>query len=749
VLNRAAARAAVAAAVAASAACARVPRSQLAERGAAPFWDPTRPLAERVDDLVGRMTLEEKIAQMMNAAPGIPRLGVPPYDWWNEALHGVARAGKATVFPQAIALAATFDEPLMRQVAAAISDEARAKHHQALRDGAHGIYRGLTFFSPNVNIFRDPRWGRGQETYGEDPLLTARLGVAFVQGMQGDDHRYLKTVATAKHMAAHSGPEAERHAFDARVSAHDMYDTYLPQFEALVREGRVASVMPAYNRLNGKPCAANPTLLQHTLRERWGFDGYVVSDCGAINDIYRSHRVADTPELAAAMALTAGTDLACGRSYEALERAVGMGLVSAGAVDHAVKRLFTARFRLGMFDPPELVPWARTPMTVVDSPDHRQLARRAAAASLVLLENRGGLLPLRAGVRRIAVVGPTADDGDVLLGNYNGTPSRPVRILEGIRARARARRVAVTHARGAPLGAEARSSAQLREALAAARRSDVVVAVLGLSPRHEGEEGDSTDNPSGDRRELGLPAPQERLLEALVRTGRPVVLVLTGGSALAIPWAAAHVPAILYAWYPGEEGGSAVADVLFGEVSPAGRLPVTIYRSADDLPPFGDYAMRGRTYRYLTRAPLYPFGHGLSYTTFRYANLTLTPQPVTAAADAAVTVTVDLENAGPRAGEEVVQLYLLPRDPPPYAPRRWLAAFTRLGLAAGARQTVRLTLPARALSLVDEQGQRHVAPGEFTVAVGGGQPNPDGRYAGAEHGLTGVLTVAGRSVELP
>jgi beta-glucosidase len=699
-----------------------------------------RPIPERVADLVGRMTPEEKIGQLVTHAPAIPRLGVPAYDWWSEALHGVARAGAATVFPQVIGLAATFDEPLVRRVAEAISDEARAKHHEAERRGDRGRYQGLTFFSPNLNVFRDPRWGRGQETWGEDPFLTARLGVAFIRGMQGDDARRLKTVATAKHFAAHSGPEALRHSFDARPSPHDLADTYLPQFEAAVREGQVASIMPAYNRLGGVPCAASPGLLADTLRRAWGFSGYVVSDCGAVGDIVDGHHAAATLEQAAALALGAGTDLSCGDDFAALARARARGLVTEAAISVAVTRLFSARFRLGMFDPPAVVPWAGTPMSVVESPAHLALAREAARESLVLLENRGALLPLGAGVRRLAVVGPIADDLDVLLGNYHGEPSRPVTLLDGLRVAARARGVEVLHARGAPLAGRGGSSAQLADALRVARRADVVVAALGLSARYEGEEGETAQNPSGDRASLGLPAAQQRLLEALVATGRPVVLVLTAGSALSVPWAAAHVPAILYAWYPGVEGGAALAEVLFGDASPAGRLPVTIYRSVDDLPPFADYSMRGRTYRYLDKPPLWSFGHGLAYTTFVYSNLVVAPE---IAPGRDLPLAVDVENTGTRAGDEVVEVYLSKPDAPAYAPRRWLAGFARVSLAPHERRTVRLELPARVLTLVDEAGERRPLAGDVALAVGGAQPDAAWRYAGPGRGLVARLRARG------
>jgi beta-glucosidase len=717
----------------AAAGCARAARSAHPASDA-PYLDPRRPAGERAADLVRRMTVAEKIGQTMTAAPAIPRLGVPAYEWWNEALHGVARAGRATVFPQAIALAATFDAPLIRKVADAISDEARAKFNLAQARGERGRYQGLTFFSPNVNIFRDPRWGRGQETFGEDPLLTARLAVAFIAGLQGDDPRYLKTVATAKHFAVHSGPEASRHVFDARPSAHDLADTYLPQFEAAVREGPVASVMAAYNRLDGLACAANPKLLDQTLRRGWGFSGYVVGDCGAVDDIFATHHLAPSPAAAAADALRAGTDLDCGHAYAALGAALAGGLATEADLDRALVRLFAARFRLGMFDPPDRVPWSGLAESVIDTPAHRALARSAAARAVVLLENRGGVLPLAANVRRLAVVGPTADDEEVLLANYHGTPSRAVTLLDGIRAAARAHGATVRYARGATLAGAGSSSAQLAEAVTAARRSDLIVAVVGLDPRLEGEENESPLNPAGDRQEIGLPAAQGKLVEALVATGKPVVVVLTGGSALAVPWVAQHAGALLYAWYPGEEGGNAVADVLYGDANPAGRLPITIYRSTAELPAFTDYAMRGRTYRYLDKEPLYPFGAGRSYTTFRYANLAVAVDPP--AAGASKTISVEVTNTGARAGDEVIEAYVLPRGLPAYAPKRWLAAFARVTLSPGERRVVSLALSPRALSYADERGAWRPLTGDVELAVGGGQPDRAGHYLDEARGLT-------------
>jgi beta-glucosidase len=696
------------------------------------YRDPSLPAAVRAADLVGRLTRAEKVAQLMTTAPAIPRLGVPEYDWWNEALHGVGRAGRATVFPQAIALAATFDEPLVRQVAEVISDEARAKYNEASAHGVRGRYHGLTFFTPNLNIFRDPRWGRGQETFGEDPLLTARMGVAFIGGLQGDDPRYAKTIATAKHFAVHSGPEASRHRFDARPTAHDLVDTYLPQFEAAVREGRVGSVMAAYNRLDGEPCAASPRLLDGTLRRAWGFDGYVVGDCGAVEDIFANHHAASSPEAAAAAALRAGTDLDCGRGYAALGSALASGLVAEADLDRALVRLFTARFRLGLFDPPGRVPWSGLGLREVESPAHLALARRAAARSIVLLENRDDTLPFGPGIRSLAVVGPTADDVPVLLGNYNGTPSHPVTLLAGIRDAARTRGVAVSYARGARLLDT--SDADIAEAVAAARGADVVIAAVGLDPRLEGEEHDARLNRAGDRVDLKLPAAQERLLLALGETGRPLVVVLTGGSALAVNWASVRAAALLDVFYPGAEGGHALADVLFGDVDPAGRLPFTMYREIAYLPRFDDYGMAGRTYRYIDLPPLYEFGHGRSYTTFRYTNLDTVLAPARAG-----TVTVDVTNTGLRAGDEVVQVYLVPRERPHYAPYRWLAAFTRIALRPGERRRVQLSLPATALTFVDANGVRRPLFGEVAVAVGGGQPDSLGRYAEDAHGISGVV----------
>ncbi|MGE5127289.1 MAG: glycoside hydrolase family 3 C-terminal domain-containing protein, partial [Betaproteobacteria bacterium] len=785
-----------------------------APAAALPFQNPDLPFEARAADIVSRLTVEEKVSQLLHDAPAIERLSIPAYNWWNECLHGVARAGVATVFPQAIGMAASFDAPLMGEVAAAIGDEARAKHHEFVRHGQRGIYQGLTFWSPNVNIFRDPRWGRGQETYGEDPYLTARMGVAFVKGLQGDDPKYYKVIATAKHFAVHSGPEPERHHFDARVSDRDLFETYLPAFRALVEDARVASVMGAYNRVDGEPASASQRLLGDVLRGDWGFGGYVVSDCGAIDDIWRNHKLVATPAEAAALALRRGCDLECSFefTYRSLPEALRRGLVAEKDLDVALTRLFLARLKLGMFDPPERVRYARIPYSVNDAPEHDALARRMAQESIVLLKNTG-LLPLRKDLKAVAVIGPNADALAPLHGNYFGTASRPVTVLAGIKA-AVSPATRVLYARGSslvegrsdpdalePIPAEAlrpaanaaehgltgeyfnnrgfegepsltrvdakvdfnwyrgspteelvargelprvralgnddfsvRWTGQLVppvsgdyelgvsgddgvrlfldgkllfedwaerrtpvtktaalhleggrayairleyyegmrdanvrlgwkrpgtpdpfvEALEAARAADAIVFVGGLSPEVEEEEMRMSfpGFAGGDRTDIELPSPQRKLLEALHATGKPVVLVLLSGSALAVNWAQEKLPAILLGWYPGQRGGNAVSDVLFGDVSPAGRLPVTFYESVDQLPPFADYAMKDRTYRYFGGRPLYPFGYGLSYTRFAYSGLRLGRTEL--GASDPLDVSLAVENVGTRDGDEVV-----------------------------------------------------------------------------------------------
>jgi beta-glucosidase len=695
------------------------------------YPDPTKPIAERVNDLVARMTLKEKIAQMGTEAAPVERLGIPRYNWWSEGGHGVARAGIATVFPQTIGMAATWNTDLIRRMATVISDEGRAKHHEAVRNGRFDLYEGLTFFCPNINIFRDPRWGRGQETYGEDPYLTARLAVNFVQGLQGDDPIYKKTIATAKHYAVHSGPEKDRHHFNAVVSERDLRMTYLPAFRALVTEAQVGSVMGAYNRVNGEACCASPTLLKKILRDEWQFDGYVVADCGAIDDIYANHMLVKTPEAAAALAVKAGCDLECGCTYNIacdyglLDKAVQQGLLTEADIDRAVTRLFTARFQLGMFDPAEQVAYTQIPFSVVDSADHRALALEAARQSLVLLKNKNNFLPLDpAALGSIAVIGPNADDTLVLSANYCGTPAEPVTVLAGIRALA-GPAVKVAYAKGSPIVGGTQDG--FAEAVQAAKNSRVAIVVLGLSQQMEGEAGQTEGNPPGiismgDRLSLDLTPIQDQLLHAVQATGTPVVLVLLNGSAVAVNWANDNVAAILEAWYPGQAGGTAVAEALFGATNPGGRLPVTFYKSSSDLPAFADYSMENRTYRYFGGEPLYPFGYGLSYTTFAYANLKVAPENVKPGES--LTVQADVKNTGSREGDEVVQLYLKDLEASLTVPRLRLAGFSRLRLAPGEQQTVAFTVTADQMSFADEAGRTVLEEGEFRVWIGGRQPDP-------------------------
>jgi len=871
-----------------------------------PYRNPALSIDERVNDLLSRMTLEEKISQMCYDAPAIEHLGIPKYNWWNECLHGVARAGVATVFPQAIGLAATWDTELMRKAATVISDEARAKHHEFTRRGERDIYKGLTFWSPNINIFRDPRWGRGQETYGEDPYLTSRMGVEFVKGLQGDDPRYLKLVSTPKHYAVHSGPEPERHKFDARVSERDLRETYLPAFQATVTEGRAVSVMCAYNRFMGAPCCGSPKLLMDILRKEWGFQGYVVSDCWALRDFYQGHKVTNTAEESAALAAKSGCDLNCGDVYrDALFKAVKLGLVTENEVDTAVKRLFTARFRLGMFDPPEMVAYARIPYQVNDCQEHRDLALRTARESIVLVKNEKGLLPLRKDLKAVGVIGPNADVLDVLLGNYNGTPSKYVTVFQGIREKvspgtevlysrgcepadsfitledlplstvsAEGRgglrmeifsspdlsgppvltaidtmlhhdwhenwpglaqlkdkeysirwtgaftppvsgryRLGVDYEKtfrlfldnrlvswrgarelkpgGEPGAGTALSSPALTEIATLAgeielaagksyvfrletlknsgntviflkwalpsphtvkevlKKAEVVIMCLGLTPLLEGEEM-SVTSPGfhgGDRTSLDLPRPQEELLERVAASGKPVVLVLLNGSALAVNWADKHIPAIVDAWYPGEEGGQAVADVIFGDYNPAGRLPVTFYKSVNDLPPFEDYNMEGRTYRYFRGQPLYPFGHGLSYTRFSYSGLAIEPARIQPGDS--VKLTVQVENTGKISGDEVVQVYLTDKEAAFPVPIRALKGFKRISLEPGEKKNLSFFLAPRDMSVIDNNGRRVIEPGKFVVTVGGKQPGFSGTAdAATTMTLEGSFEVEGKVTEV-
>ena len=687
------------------------------------YNDPDQPLTKRVSDLVRRMSLKEKVSQVMDQAVAIERLGVPGYNYWNECLHGVARNGLATVFPQAIGMAAMWDEPLQHEIGDTIATEARAKFAQVGYGQSHARYAGLTFWTPNINIFRDPRWGRGQETYGEDPFLTGRLGVALITGLQGDDPKYLKAAACAKHFAVHSGPEATRSHFDSQPSERDLYETYLPQFEAAVREGKVAVVMGAYNRLDGVPCTANSFLLTSLLRTNWGFDGHVVSDCGAIRNIYSSHKFARSEEEAAAMGIKAGCNLECGGSYGALVQAVRDGLCTEADIDHALYHVLATRFKLGLFDPTNRVPYANIPPTENDTPAHQALALKAARESIVLLKN-DGLLPLNKDrLHSVAVIGANEDSVALLLGNYNGVPSAPVTFLAGLKT-ALGERVKVTAATGCPLALHpgkkfGPDSPEFKQAVAAARDSDVIIYIGGISPQLEGEEMRVNYDGfyAGDRTRIELPAVQTELLKALQATGKPVVFVNCSGSAVAFPWEAKHLPAILQAWYPGQAGGTALAEILLGDVNPSGRLPVTFYRSTQDLPAFENYAMTNRTYRYFTGKTLFPFGYGLSYTRFAYGKLKTSATTVTPSGT--VRVKLEVKNSGSRDGDEVVQLYVRHLDSKVPQPIHSLAAFRRVHIASQASQTVELEFPASALRYWDETKKTYVVDLEkFEIQVG-------------------------------
>ncbi|NLA58561.1 MAG: glycoside hydrolase family 3 protein [Firmicutes bacterium] len=720
-----------------------------------PLWkQPERPLEERINDLVSKLTLEEKVSQMLYYSSAIGRLGIREYNWWNECLHGVARAGIATVFPQAIGMAASFNRDLLYRVAQVIGDEARAKYNMSVEHEDRGIYKGLTFWSPNINIFRDPRWGRGQETYGECPYLTGRLAVAFIEGLQGDHPRYLKAAACAKHYAVHSGPEPKRHEFDAVVSEKDLRETYLPAFRDAVKEAKVEAVMGAYNRVNGHPACAHPQLLTQILREEWGFEGHVVSDCGAISDFHLHHKVTKTPEESAALAVNNGCDLNCGRVFESLLAAVEQGLISEEAIDRAVRRLFRTRFRLGMFDPEDMVPFNKIPYEINDCEEHRQLALEMARESIVLLKN-DGLLPLNKDrIKTIAVIGPNADDKQVLLGNYFGEPSKYVTVVNGIR-NAVNEDTKVYYAKGCDMFQihdshwGNRPTAGFGEALAMAKRSDVVVMCLGLSPLLEGEEGSVAESDGGgDRVDLGLPGVQDDLLKAISQTGKPIILVLLNGSPLAINWAHENVAAIIEAWYPGEEGGTAIADVIFGNYNPAGRLPITFVKSVDQLPPFEDYSMKNRTYRYMEDEPLYPFGYGLSYTKFAYSDLALSRTELAVDDDEPVRVSVKVENIGELAGDEVVQLYVKDLEASVTVPKWELRGFKRVHINPGETVEVEFELTRRHLSLIDNHGRRLLEPGVFRIYVGGQQPDERSRELTGREVLNADLIVTGEAVEL-
>jgi beta-glucosidase len=689
----------------------------------------------RIKELVSHMTLEEKVSQLSYTSAAIPRLGIPEYNWWNECLHGVARAGVATVFPQAIALGATFDEDLVREVASAISDEARAKYNEAIAHGNRGQYWGLTFWTPNINIFRDPRWGRGQETYGEDPYLTGRIGAALVRGLQGDDPDRLKAAACAKHFAVHSGPEKLRHTFDAVVSKKDLFETYLPAFKTLVDAG-VESVMGAYNRTLGEPCCGSTLLLKDILRGAWKFKGHVVSDCWAIQDFHKNHKVTSSPEESAALALNAGCDLNCGCTYPELVTSYKKGLVTMEAIDQALSRLLRTRFKLGMFDPPEQDPWAGLKRDVINCEKHRDLAKKAAEESIVLLKNDKGLLPLDLKPRGILLVGPGAANVHTLFGNYYGLSPHYVTILEGLAAKVQDKfGISIEYRQGCLQYDENHPS---NVPFGVSGSTDLVIAVFGLDGAMEGEEGDAIASDSnGDRERIELPPWQLAYLRKLRDGGKPVILILTGGSPIAIPEDLAD--AVIFAWYPGERGGEAVADIIFGDAVPSGKLPITFPASTEQLPPYEDYSMQGRTYRYMTEKPLYPFGFGLSYTSFRFDSLTLSSK--TLAPGGSLDLKVELSNTGSRDAQEVVQIYISREDRPAGDPLCSLRAFRRVQVPAGRSRTLEIRLDAAAFETINAQGESVLLPGRYRVTAAAAAPLPVSRQRGAPAPVSELVTV--------
>lgn len=676
---------------------------------------------KRAEELVYKMTVDERAGQLKFDAPGIERLGIPTYNWWNEALHGVARAGTATIFPQAIALAAMFDDEKIREIADVIAEEGRAKYNAFSKEGDRDIYKGLTFWSPNVNIFRDPRWGRGHETYGEDPYLSSRLGAAFVKGLQGDGET-MKAAACAKHFAVHSGPEAVRHEFNAVASKKDMYETYLPAFEALVKEAKVEAVMGAYNRTNGEPCCGSKTLLKDILRDEWGFEGHIVSDCWAVRDFHQNHEVTSGPKESVKMAIDAGCDLNCGCTYAYVTAALESGLITEDQITEACVRLYTTRFLLGLFDGSE---YDKIPYEAVECKKHRNLAVDAARRGMVLLKN-DGILPLnKKKIKTIGVAGPNADSRLALIGNYHGTSSRYVTILEGIQ-REVGEEVRVLYSEGAHLYKDRTESLaweddRISEAVITAKHSDVMVVVLGLDETVEGEEPDEGNaGQAGDKETLLLPGCQQRLLKAVAETGTPVITVILAGSAVDLKCADSHTNAVLQAWYPGAEGGIAAADILFGKCSPSGKLPVTFYYDTEELPDFTDYSMRNRTYRYMEGEALYPFGYGLTYGEVSVIEASLTERPEK---DKNLQIQCTVENTGRTDVEEVIQVYIKDRGSKYAVRNHSLCTFKRIEIKAGEKKTLNLEVDKRAMTAVDEEGERYVDSKTFSLYVGTSQPD--------------------------
>lgn len=707
-----------------------------AQQAKFPFQDPSKTVDERVADLVSRLTLEEKAGQMLNAAPGIERLGILPYDWWSESLHGVARTGKATVFPQNIGLGATFDEDLMYRIGVATSDEAWAKFNVAQKLNNYSRYSGITFYAPNINIFRDPRWGRGQETFGEDPYLTGRLGLQFVKGMQGDDPKYLKTAACAKHYVVHSGPEALRHSYNAEPSTKDFFETYTPAFKMLVTEGKVESVMCAYNRTFGKACCGSSYLLNDLLRNQWGFKGYVTTDCWAVHNFYRYHGVSADQAEACALAIKSGVNLNCGDEFAKVPEAVKRGLITEKEVDAALSVLLRTRFKLGLFDPVNNNPYSKIGTEVIAGEKHRELAYEAAAKSVVLLQNKNNILPLKKDMKTLYVIGPYAASQDILLGNYNGVNDQLTTILEGVVGKV-SLGTSVGYRAGILPGALNQNPADW--AGSEAMEADYIVAVFGISGAYEGEEGEAIlSGTSGDRLDLGLPQNQLDYLRTLRKRGsKPIILVLTGGSPICTPELADLADAILFAWYPGQEGGKAVADIIFGDVNPSGRLPITFPKSVYQLPAFQDYSMAGRTYKYMKDEPLYPFGFGLSYTSFTYSGIKLNKAQILKGDSVEVSVTIT--NNGKVAGEEVAQLYLTDLQSSAPTPTYSLKKFTRVKLAPGESKQIKFMVTPEMMNLVKEDGSIVSEPGDFKAWVAGSSPSSRAKTLGASDPQSAVF----------
>lgn len=694
-----------------------------------PFQDPSLSIEQRVNDLVSRLTLEEKVAQMMNVTPAIERLGILAYDWWNECLHGVARTPfKTTSYPQAIGMAATFDVNSMKTMGDFTSEEGRAIYNESMRKNDHSEYLGLTYWTPNINIFRDPRWGRGQETYGEDPFLTGTLAKAFVNGLQGNDPKYLKAAACAKHYAIHSGPEPTRHVFDVYVSDHDLWDTYLPAFKTLVTDAKVAGVMCAYNAYEGQPCCGNDKLMTKILRDEWKFTGYVTSDCGAIDDFWERHKTSPDAETAATDAVLHGTDVECGNvSYQTLVKAVKDGKLTEKDIDVSLKRLFSIRYHLGMFDPPEMVKYSKISLASLESKEHKEHALKMARQSIVLLRNQNNLLPLSKKIKKIAVLGPNADNAETQLGNYNGQPSVVTTVLQGIKEKL-GNLSEIFYSRAINFVDDEQKD--FSKLIDSAKDADVFIYVGGISPRLEGEEMRVTQAgfKGGDRTTIMLPTVQTNFLKALKATGKPVIFIMMTGSAIAIPWESENIPAIINAWYGGQAAGTAVADVLFGDYSPAGRLPVTFYKSDNDLPAFEDYSMSNRTYRYFKGEALYPFGFGLSYTTFRFSNIIFSRKRENENLHVSVTVT----NTGKIKSEEVVQLYLK-YEGIQGAPLYALKGFKRISLLPNASQFVSFSLSSGQFKVIDENGQSVFASGTIKVIIGDSSPGKRSEELGASN----------------